>query len=251
MTDLHCHILPQIDDGAKDIQTSLKLLEMEKKDGINNVALTSHFYCEYTVLEKFLSDRNLAFEKLKGNLGELKDCFSFKLGCEVFFSPRLFHMEIQKLCLEDTKVLLLELPTTHCPQFFNEFLLDVQEKGIIPVIAHVERYLYVINNPDILFHWIEAGAFMQINANALFKNKNQTNRIVKFIKWGLVHVIASDAHSLEKRPPKMQQAFSILEKALGSKTVNLLQQNADMLFEGRELELCEIHRPKKFGRWWY
>lgn len=89
MTDLHCHILPNIDDGAKDVSISLRLLEKEYADGVRNIAFTSHFNSEWTTPDAFLQKRAAAYETLTAALptGPEAMQFRFKLGCEVYFSP--------------------------------------------------------------------------------------------------------------------------------------------------------------------
>ena len=91
MTDLHCHILPNIDDGAKDVSISLRLLEKEYADGVRNIAFTSHFNSERTTPDAFLQKRAAAYETLTAALptGPEAMQFRFKLGCEVYFSPKL------------------------------------------------------------------------------------------------------------------------------------------------------------------
>ena len=89
MTDLHCHILPGMDDGAKDTAVSLELLRGEYEDGVRNIAFTSHFNSERTTVEAFTAKRQAAFEQLTAALEGQPMQFDFKLGAEVFFSPGL------------------------------------------------------------------------------------------------------------------------------------------------------------------
>lgn len=91
MTDLHCHILPNIDDGAKDVSISLRLLEKEYADGVRNIAFTSHFNSERTTPDAFLQKRAAAYETLTAALptGPEAMQFRFKLGCEAYFSQAL------------------------------------------------------------------------------------------------------------------------------------------------------------------
>lgn len=101
MTDLHCHILPNIDDGAKDVSISLRLLEKEYADGVRNIAFTSHFNSEWTTPDAFLQKRAAAYETLTAALptGPEAMQFRFKLGCEVYFSPKLCELDAKALCI--------------------------------------------------------------------------------------------------------------------------------------------------------
>ena len=127
MTDLHCHILPGMDDGAKDTAVSLELLRREYEDGVRNIAFTSHFNSERTTVEAFTVKRQAAFEQLTAALEGQPMQFDFKLGAEVFFSPGLCELDTRALCMGDTAYLLLEFPTTHKPHFIRQTLYNLQK----------------------------------------------------------------------------------------------------------------------------
>ena len=180
MTDLHCHILPGMDDGAKDTAVSLELLRREYEDGVRNIAFTSHFNSERTTVEAFTEKRQTAFEQLTAALEGQPMQFDFKLGAEVFFSPGLCELDTRALCMGDTAYLLLEFPTTHKPHFIRQTLYNLQQQGIVPLIAHIERYPYVLEDPTLLYDWVAAGAYAQINVGALLEPK-LCKKLCKFI----------------------------------------------------------------------
>ena len=200
MTDLHCHILPGIDDGAKDVSVSLELLHKEYEDGVRNIAFTSHFNSERTTVEAFLEKRAAAYARLTEALKEAPMDFRFKLGSEVYFSPKLCELDAKALCMGDTAYMLIEFPTTHKPHFIKQTLYALQEQGILPLIAHIERYPYVLDDPTLLYEWVAAGAYAQINAGALLQDAKLRKKLCKFISWGLVHVLSTDTHSPDKAP---------------------------------------------------
>ena len=163
MTDLHTHILPGMDDGPKTLADAMALVERAAIQGVDHIALTSHFHCENESVEAYLARREIAFSALR------EVCpreLSLKRGCEVYFSPRLLTENVEALCLEGTKVLLLELPVLQKPAFLREVLTALSQKGITPLIAHVERYQYVAQDPRILAVWVELGALIQVNAQS-------------------------------------------------------------------------------------
>lgn len=184
MTDLHCHILPGIDDGAKDVSVSLELLHKEYEDGVRNIAFTSHFNSERTTVEAFLEKRAAAYARLTEALKEKPMDFRFKLGSEVYFSPKLCELDAKALCMGDTAYMLIEFPTTHKPHFIKQTLYALQEQGILPLIAHIERYPYVLDDPTLLYEWVAAGAYAQINAGALLQDAKLRKKLCKFISWG-------------------------------------------------------------------
>lgn len=225
MTDLHCHILPNIDDGAKDVSISLRLLEKEYADGVRNIAFTSHFNSEWTTPDAFLQKRAAAYETLTAALptGPEAMQFRFKLGCEVYFSPKLCELDAKALCIGDTSYMLVEFPTTHKPHFIRQTFALLQEQGVLPLIAHIERYPYVLEDPTLLYNWVAAGAYVQINAGALL-----------------------DSPKLRR----MAEAAAVLEKELGRETASKLLQNGDALFDDEELDVFTPRRPKKFLNFW-
>ncbi len=250
MTDLHTHILPFVDDGAKSMQESLALLLCQKKQGIHNVALTSHFDCETTSIDAFLEQRAATYTKMMTHFCPDVHNMHLKLGSEVRYSPRLQNIDCDQLCLEGTKVLLLELPTDYYPTFGDQILYSFYADGFIPLIAHVERYPYAVQNPSVLHKWISNGAYIQVNANALLRS-NQKKWVLKMIRWGLVHVICSDAHSMAFRPPNISEALNTVAKEMGNKEVQRLKQNATDLFNGIAPEHTAIHKPRNFGGVWF
>lgn len=251
MTDLHCHILPGIDDGAKDVSVSLELLRKEYADGVRNIAFTSHFNSERTTVEAFLKKRAAAYAQLTEALQDEPMAFRFKLGSEVYFSPKLCELDARALCMGDTAYLLLEFPTTHKPHFIKQTLYALQEQGIMPLIAHIERYPYVLEEPTLLYEWVAAGAYAQINAGALLQDKKLCKKLCKFISWGLVHVLSTDTHSPDKRPPRMAEGIQAVKNILGAEVADQIVHNGDELFDDQELVTISLHRPQKMLGMWF
>ena len=243
MTDLHCHILPRIDDGARDVETALALLDMEKAQGVDRIVFTPHFRCDDVSLDEFLEKREAAWSSLMAALPEnLKSSFDFKLGAEVYFSPTLSRVDFSKLCFTDTSYMLVELPFTSGvrPAFLDEILYDISSEGITPIIAHVERYPYILSDLTKIYDWVMAGYLVQTNAKTVVEGDKM---IKKLISWGLVQVVSSDAHSLHRRPPMMAEAFDKLPS-------DVFLANGDDIFENYEIDVGEPHYPQKvLGRW--
>lgn len=250
MTELHTHILPGMDDGARDLEEALALLELERLQGTARIALTSHFRPDQMDLTEFLDRRAASAQQLRRMIGRSGTWPQLKTGCEIYFSPRLAELELQNLCLEGTDLLLLELPTGMQPRFFRETLEELGNQGFTPLIAHAERYGYILDEPGILAEWMELGVFVQINASSLIRGGERAEMCQRLIKWGLAHVVSSDTHSTDRRPPNLDRAMAAVRKQLGQDTVLRLENNARTLFEGGIPELAEPHRPRKFfGRW--
>ena len=239
MTDLHTHILPGMDDGPRDLETARHLLQLQLRQGVRRIALTSHYHPEMEPLDVFLSRREAAFEALQ-NICPPE--LTLKKGCEVYFTPALLNMDAGQLCLEGTNVLLLELPVLQKPAFLTEVLTALAQRGITVLIAHAERYQYVRRDPGILARWKELGAVIQLSAGAMTDDPLAR----KMVKWGLADVLASDAHSPRHRPPDLKKGLS----ALDGETAGALERNADLLFSGRQIPTRPVHVPKKVMGFW-
>ena len=141
MLDLHCHILPGIDDGAKNPDVSLELLEEEKKQGVEAITFTPHFHINRISLEDFLRARKHSYNKLM-SVPEVADLgIRFKLGAEIYFSTKLNEIELDDLCFTDTNYLLIEFPTDERPYGLTHTLIDIINRGYQPILALSVFYL--------------------------------------------------------------------------------------------------------------
>ncbi len=244
MTDLHTHILPGMDDGAKTPEDARELIGLELENGVTRIALTSHFSWERETEEEFLQRRERAFRQL---LQVAPAGVELKRGCEVYYSPAMLQADLKSLCLEGTGVLLLELPLLSRPPHLDMVLEELQIRGIVPLIAHVERYAYVRRDPRLLARWIELGALIQVNAQSVIDGDAFVRRL---LKWGLVQVVASDAHSAAHRPPNLGKAMERIAKQCGAEAARTLQSNARAIFAGETLQPQELHIPRRLLGFW-
>ena len=149
LTDLHTHILPGVDDGAKDLETSLQMLQMEKASGVNRVALTPHFYPLREPFDEFVARRQQAFEALTAAWdGETMP--ELKLGVEVRYSPQLAEFDLRQLTIGDSDYMLLELSNTEVPAHIGPVVDIIMQQGITPILAHIERCTYFRREPELL-----------------------------------------------------------------------------------------------------
>lgn len=250
MVDLHCHILPGIDDGAKTVDISVALLDLEKTQGVNSVVLTPHFKIDKMSYEDFLTARGNSFVQLKDAVGYNGSDFNIKLGAEVFFSVSLLSLDLEPLCYQDTDYILIELPVTAKPYGLLQVLNDIINRGYIPIIAHVERYPYFAEDPTLLYELVMMGCLTHINAETIIKKNNLHKIVMKYFKWQLIHFICSDCHSVKNRPPNLKEAYKILEDSVGKQYTDWLIKNSMDVFNGREVDLSVVKKPKKvLGVW--
>jgi len=199
LTDLHTHILSEFDDGADSLETALKMLRVQRKMGVDRVALTSHFYPLSEDLETYLDRRQQAYTTLLS--GWDKDTMpDLRLGAEVRYSPQLIDVDLRTLTIGAGDYLLLELPNFVMPAYLEQMIDMMLMQGVFPILAHVERCEYFRYEPNLLQRLICMGALAQISAKAL-KNKYDRRFAESCLKNGLAQIVASDAHDLSNREP--------------------------------------------------
>lgn len=230
MLDIHSHILACIDDGAKDLEESVNLLKMMKNDGITHVIATPHFYPQDTSLEEFLSTAELSYKKLISKISGL-DLPEIYLGCEMLYFDGLGNSDsIYNLCLNKSEFLLLELTDYSInDRLFSNILSLTQKAGIIPIIAHIERYCKAKNYKKLIDFVVENNIPVQLNASSFFVPIFK-RPLKKLIKSNVITILGTDAHSTDLRPPKMQEALEFIEKKYGSEYREKIINNSEFFY---------------------
>ncbi len=233
--DLHTHILHGMDDGAKTIADSITLLKREIASGIDAVALTSHFCTDWDTVDHYVERRDRAFLQLQQAVREENLPVKLIPAAEILYSSALTDMDLSKLCYAGTKTLLIELLPNAYPAGFERFLFQMGTKGYTILIAHIDRYPYLLDSPRLLCQWVEQGCYCHVNASAVLYHRRTLAFTAAAVRHGLVHLIASDTHSIEKRPPLMREAFSLLQKRCQSEQIEWLKQNPALLLQSKRL----------------
>lgn len=226
MIDFHTHILPYIDDGSRSDEMTFQMIEESKKQGVDCIIATPHFYPNVDDIESFIQKRDRAYSRIEDKL----DIKMLK-GAEVqYFSGISKVEEVKRLCIEGTNVLLVEMPFNR--KFDNSMISDIIELShrYRVVIAHFERYLD--NNPVELFENLcRYGIVLQVNANSFTKFLLRI-KLLKLLKKGLIGVVASDMHNITSRPQNLEEAFKIIKKSCGKKTAEKIVNDTDYLIYG-------------------
>lgn len=230
--DVHAHILPSVDDGAKDIKEALALLEMLQQQGVTHVIATPHFYPDTDNAEEFAEFTQKAYEELMAQISnrELPRVF---LGCELrYFNGMGKSLAIKQFAIKGTNYLLLELPYgAPIKKTVLQDIIDINERqGITPILAHIERYSKVSGFKKLLRLITDGYAVAHINAGAVV-TKETTRLCQKLIKRGYISYIASDTHSQKYRPPRISQAFEVITDKLGKSVTNRLKIKSNQLLE--------------------
>lgn len=213
MIDFHSHILPNVDDGSHSVDESLRLLDLLRDQNVFSVVATPHFYANEQSVEKFLQRRQEAYEVLSKQMRP--DHPIIRLGAEVHYYPGISRLDdLRALCLDGTRVLLLEMPMTHWTDYTIKELLDmVNSRGVTLVLAHIERYRQ-LQDKRLLERLLHAGVLMQVNAT-FFVERRTRHRALKLLGNQMLHFIGSDCHGIKIRPPHMGEAMDIIGKKFG------------------------------------
>jgi protein-tyrosine phosphatase len=255
MVDVHCHILPGLDDGAETLAISLAMLEEAIADGITHVIATPHAS----------SDFSFDFAKVRAGVDELNSYFADRIvlasGCD-------FHLNHENLlavrrdprpyCLNQKDYLLVEFNEFSIPPAMDQTLHELRLAGLRPVVTHPERNAILRMHPHRLRKWIELGCYVQITAGSLTGvfGSNAQKFAWDWLEKGMVHFVASDAHNTGRRPLKLKFAFDEIASNLDEDRARLLLiDNPLAAFGGYALpyvpEITALAEPRKRKRFFF
>lgn len=230
--DMHSHILPGMDDGSKDAETSLKMLRSCAQQGIDRVFVTPHYYPVESVKD-FLQRRDKSEAILRAAIAQSNEQLpSICTGAEVAYRPGIgYEADLEKLRLGNSEFLLLELPfSTWGKDVVRDIRNMVCARGITPILAHIERYLH-LQKKQTLYEVLEQGVLVQMNAEALLSWRTR-GKAKKLLKENVVQLLGSDSHNLSDRAPNLGKGLQELEKTKGMESVlNRLSYISTDIFE--------------------
>lgn len=224
--DFHTHIIPGIDDGAKDIEQSRQMIESLMSQSVNKIVLTPHFYPHQISMDEFLRRRESGYEKLL-SLPESEKVVFYKAS-ETYYSHILLnYKDLTPICVGESRFLLLELPRKK--RFEEKMFIDIDrminEQGITPIIAHAERYPAIKKDINILSRLKELGCLLQMDCDSLL-DFFSAGFSKKLLRRGYIDLLGTDCHDMKERPPKMNEAVKFITKKFGEDVVLCLEENA-------------------------
>ncbi|MFC4100425.1 tyrosine-protein phosphatase [Paenibacillus xanthanilyticus] len=251
MIDIHTHILPGIDDGAPDWDTSLAMARAAVEEGITGLVATPHhangrYDNPKTVVESLV-------EELQTRLNAERIPLTVYKGQEIRVNTDLLEgIETKELLsLAGSSYVLLEMPSSTIPERMSEWIYELNLLGIKPIIAHPERNAEVLQHPDRFQRLVEEGAFGQVTTHSLlgaFGKKIETFSW-KMCSESLIHLVSSDAHNLSMRGFRLAEAYEMIERKLGPACVQTYQTNARLVVENGDLEIPLIFDKTKPRNW--
>ena len=248
MIDLHCHILPNVDDGSASSEMSIEMAKRAVSEGITAIVATPHHQNG-----RYLNEKEAILQSV-----EQLNSLLVREGVPLTILPgqenRIYgeilddYHQNKILTLNNTgKYLFVEFPSSQVPRYAERLLFDIQSQGIIPIIVHPERNSRLLEDPDLLYNFINKGALAQVTASSLVGHFGK--KIKKFshqlIDANLVHFVSSDAHNLQHRSFHMQAAIDVIESEHGRDYYYMFLENAQCVVDGTH---CYKGSPEKIMR---
>jgi protein-tyrosine phosphatase len=224
MIDLHCHILPGMDDGPETLAEAVAMCRVAAADGIDTIVAAPHY--KPGTYEFSGAELRQAIDTLSGELKKQGLAIRILPGAEVTVSPEMQGSLIPggHLTINHGRHFLVEFSPLSVPNRWDTFLLSFLNAGLTPIIAHPERNAWFIRHFEALAAAVRSGIMIQITAMSITGGFGPEVRGfgVRLLKENLVHVIASDAHSADDRPPKLADAVSLAADVIGSEMAEAL-----------------------------
>ncbi len=258
MTDIHCHILPGMDDGPGFLDQALDMCQAAAEDGVKTIVATPHFRRgRLELTEDRVMDAVNALESAAKGKG-----FGLRIlpGAEVAVFPEM-HLYLKKarfLTLNNNgRYFLAELPPLSLPPNWDKFLLSLVPYGLTPVISHPERNYWFMNHPDALVSAVGRGLLIQVTAMSITGALGGDARDFSYylLRRNVVHAIASDGHSPEFRRPVLSEAYGVAADLVGRKKAeDLVTTFPEAIIEGRDIPVAETAinpHPEAGKRGWF
>lgn len=242
MIDIHSHILPNVDDGSVDMEMSLGMARQYIENNIYKVIATPHFIEKNISLD--MENNKLVQRLLQDELNNHKIPLQVLLGNEIYLSTTIIKdIEDGKAStLNKSKYILIELPMNDIPMYFDSIIYEILIKGWIPIWAHPERNLKVIENPNILYRYIKKGGLVQINLPSLMGSygKNVKTTAIKLLNHSMVHFAGTDSHTNRSRSPNVANALKVLRDTIPASYFNqIVEENAMLLLNNKDIPILE------------
>ena len=232
ITDFHSHVLPCMDDGSTSVEMSIAMLQAAAEQGITHVIATPHFYAHRNTPERFLERRNQAEKILREEMQKYSGLPKLSVGAEVLFFKGISECDALKLLtISEKNCILLEM--AECPwgdYAFREIEQIREKQGLLPIIAHVDRYIGPWQDHGILARLEKLPVMVQANAE-FFLRRFTAPMAMRMLKRGQIHVLGSDCHNLTSRRQNLGEALQRIQKKLGQDAVDYIRTCESVIFK--------------------
>ena len=224
-TDFHSHILPGVDDGSTCVEESLQMLRLEAEHGVQRVIATPHFYPRYDTPERFFARRDRAMAELQEAMAKEEGLPEITLGAEVYFFPGMSESDVlNRLTIGAGAHILVEMPFGNwTPEMYRELENIRVRRGIVPIVAHVDRYIRPFHTHGIPKRLAELPVLVQANTE-FFLDRSTSSMAMRMLKADMIHFVGTDCHNLTARKPNMDQALQKIQKKLDQSVLDRLEE---------------------------
>lgn len=232
LTDFHSHILPGVDDGSASVEESIGMLRLLSEQGVSHVIATPHFYPNHDSPERFLRRREDAFAALQARMEGQEGLPQISLGAEVLFFRGMSESDLlPQLTIGKKRCILIEMPPPPWSDAMYRELEAVRTKqGLIPIIAHVDRYISPFRTHGVPKRLSQLPVLVQANAGFFLKPPT-ASMALKLLKADQIQLLGSDCHNLTTRPPEMGRAVRRIEEKLGRGTLDRIRDYEHMILD--------------------
>ncbi|MGH9641319.1 MAG: tyrosine-protein phosphatase [Terriglobales bacterium] len=238
MIDIHCHILPEVDDGPKSWEVAVEMCRMAAADGITYIVATPHANDRYLYERDFLSE---LLDELRARVGPAPE---FGLGCD-------FHLSYENLervletprtyTIDSTNYLLIELSNYSIPNNLGECFSRLGDRGLTPILTHPERNQILQQSPHRVLEYAEQGCLIQVTASSLTGFWGERPEVIAhwLLDRSAIHILASDAHDAKRRVPVLSEARDVAAKIAGAEYAQaLVEDNPGAIVKGLPIPYC-------------
>ena len=235
MIDIHHHLLFGLDDGPAEIETSLAMIDMAVSDGITHIVCTPHANARWSF------NPELNRQRLDELNRRMKSRVTLGLGCDLHLSFDNIEDALKnrgRYTINGKQYLLVEFAELIIPTNINDSFYEMMVAGIQPIITHPERNFAIQKHPERMKDWLRGGCLVQVTASSLTGRFGKTAQAMamQFLEKDWVHFLATDAHNVESRPPKLRESYEIVAKRFGKETAErLCVENPRAAFNGADL----------------
>ncbi len=252
--DIHSHVLPKIDDGSQSWEETMEMVYQAYESGTTDLAITHHilnnadYDRENEILEKY--------EELKARLANAKIPLKLHLACEIYYQHDMELNHKISTYNNNGKYFLVEFPMQGIPKFVDEKFFEYIVDGKVPILAHPERNLGIMQNPIRAYEFVQRGVLLQVNSGSLIGRYGEECRqlAINLINARLVHFIGSDGHNTTRRPVIVKDAYELVLERWGERVTQMLfETNPRKAMRGEEIRIPEpypvepVRKKSKFG----
>lgn len=240
IADVHCHILPGVDDGAQTIEEACQMLKIAYEEGIRIIVMTPHHHPRRGMAD--ITELKKKMRVVRDKIPEIGEDLRIFLGMEVFFREDILdEIEAGKIkLLGKSGYILVEFSPSDDFAYIRNGLQKVQMKGCKVILAHIERYQCMLEDIHYAEELIDMGVYIQVNSGSITGDSGrEVKKYVKeLMKNRFVHLVGTDAHSTERRRPKMKKAMSYVQKRFGNEYAEqIFLRNTVAVLKDQDLEV--------------